>query len=255
MSHRQCELLQPTAAEPWIFTTMCGRDVLCFLQYMNKYSTLCLMPFLKGYECCRDPVALPLGLQIPSFGCPPSHHPGGPPVLSLSSAWSWWDFSVFPSISPAKHYKPALRCQQIYDIDLNLQDMKSKHWTVLFAFWFFLAFRVHVFNFSMQAWELETLIFTNWKLRYFSHKPMIPDAEGEAETCENIPKVLPVLLPSQPKQPSWVSEWAKGPVTSWKLNRAATSRLGVQETGLIQDCSSDIPDSRNPRSLTPSLQL
>lgn len=84
---------------------------------------------------------------------------------------------------------------------------------------------------------------------------MIPDAEGEAETCENIPKVLPVLLPSQPKQPSWVSEWAKGPGTSWKLNRAATSRLGVQETGLIQDCSSDIPDSRNPRSLTPPLQL
>lgn len=123
---------------------------------------------------------------------------------------NWWDFSVLPTISPAKHYKLALRCQQIYDIDLNLQDMKSKYWTVLFALCCFLACTLQLFNSSKQARELETYIFTNWKLRYFPYKHVIPGAEGEAETCENIPGVLPAILSSQPKQHSWGSEWDKG---------------------------------------------
>lgn len=255
MIHRQYEFLQPTATEPWIFTATCGRDVFRFLQYTNKLSTLCLLPFLKGYECCCDPVALPLGLQIPSFGSPPSHLPGGPSALSLSCAWSWWDFSVLPSVSTAKHYKPWLRCQQIYDIYLNLQDMKSKHWAVLFAFCFFkpLGFMFSIFPCNHES--LKLCFFTNWKLRYFSHKHVIPGAKGEAEICGNIPKVLPVLLPSQPKQPSWGQWVSQRTGKSWKLNRAAPSAPGVQETGLIQDCRSDVPESRNPWSLTPSLKL
>lgn len=129
-------------------------NVFCFLSYTKKWSTFCLLPFLEGYECSRGPAAFQLGSQIPSFGSPPSHLPGGPWVLSLSCAWSWWDFSVLPSVSSAKHYKPGLRCQQIYDIDLNLWDMKSKHPTVLFVTWFFKPLR---FMFSICPCKQESL--------------------------------------------------------------------------------------------------
>jgi len=92
-------------------------------------------------------------------------------------------------------------------------------------------------------------------LKYRSNKHVIPGAEGKEETCENIPKVLPVLLPEQPKQTSQGRRWSKGPGKTWNLNKAATSGPSVQEADLIQDCRSDVPDSRNPRSLALSEQL
>lgn len=60
-----------------------------------------------------------------------------------------------------------LKYQQIYYIDLNLQDMKNKHQTVLFGLWLLLAFRVHAFRISMQIWEPEVLLFVNWEMRYY----------------------------------------------------------------------------------------
>lgn len=140
-----------------------------------------------------------------------------------------------------------LRYQQICDIDLNLQDMKNKHWTVLFGFWLLLAFRVHAFNISVQVWEPEVLIFANWELRYYSGRCR----EWGRNLLKHSRSI--VGLPAQAAQMGqWVT-YSTG--KSWELNRAAASRPSVELAGLVQECRPNGLDSRNCRSLTPSVQL